>query len=378
MKAKSLFVALLSTIIFGVFIVIGFFYYQGKLADINDQAQVTYANYTNERKERQQRLVEMDLYGKINEGETVNYLVLGDHIGYQDVNSGERWSDLVEQSLREAFDVRMQGDYISFDTNDVLGRIVELNDLVEDASYDLVFLVLSDADRDIINSFHQYELQLETLLDKIISHNDKAEIVTIFEGDIEQEGMSEVEDVVIKMADHYGFKFLSATDKQEHAEEDYLTFEQAEVKLTEDGHMYYAEQISSYLIEQAEGEKEIQYVNHDPLFAGSNYDQVVYSNEPTRITGFEKEEGFFIAQSAGDSLIFQFEGELLAVHFFNQGGLIEVYLDGEFLQQLHLSSINRGNRYLTLLNDLPAKQYTVQFIVREMDGPIKIGGLVTK
>lgn len=376
MKAKSFYLSLVSIVVFVLFLIFGNIYYNQKLARINEDARTRYAEAELKRAQIEEARAQQSIYEKLAEGEPIHYLVIGGSTGNSTGTDGETWYQYFDQLLREEFGSKPQMTQLSKDGANVFEGLMEYQAAEKDIRHDLVFIFFGENDQNSLKSAIQYQVIYEALIKEVINANPKAEIITVIESSMRAEAA--FPQALIELSNHYGIVVADTREAfdQSGENDDALT---ADGTLpNERGYALYAQYFVDTLQQNVNHVKPIDYLSVTALNDLQGYDNLKMVNQPVRLNGFKEVESHFVADSVDDSMIFQIDGDLLALHLYNEGGILEIYLNGDYFQHLDLSTVDAGDRFIMIDDELDDGEHIVQLVVREVEKEMVIHSIITK
>lgn len=326
---------------------------------------------------------EKQLYQKLNNGEQIKYLVVGDSIGESvgASNKFQSWTSLLNEKISAKYNIEPHAIFLTKGGSDVFDGLVEFSNYRTNKNYDLVFVSFGQNDQNSL-SIEEYEKLYTSLINEIIKRFPQAEIVTIIENGLDKNEYKEVIEEISEEYDFLTFDAKEAFEKHNLPDED----------LTEDGihpndkgYEIYAENIFNEIT---------KYVN---LYEGVNTGSDSHV-EAQNILGFEKSttpdenKGFSVK---GDYLVSDTEGayleykvesnELLGLSLISHkdGGYFNVYVDGEKVKTFSSYAPYKKERHFLINKEISSGVHTVKIII---EGPnkgkeqrvVRIKGILTK
>ncbi|CQR46296.1 hypothetical protein BN1058_00549 [Paraliobacillus sp. PM-2] len=370
MSKKSIFIFFTCIIFIGL-IVYGNLQYSEKLKTISKQAH----------EKMDQRLIKSEeanrnLYTKLANGKKIDFLIIGDELGSGiGVEDEHTLKQQVSNLIEAKYNNKVNEHQITKKGADVFNGLFVYEKEKKDTEQDLIMVVFGQHDTDRL-TVKQFEKNYESLLKQIITDHPKAEIFTVIQNSLSDQ--QEYVTVIEELSDHYGMpsidgrKIFSKSDK----ETDQLLTDEGYPNAV--GYELYAEAIVNTIAEDVTKDITIDYSNVEVLHDINKYDDFRFIDTPEELDGFALVDGYYSSSQASSSIRYEFSGDLLALHINNTGGLMEVYLDGEYLQQYDLNDLTEGEIHLMITDELEKGDHTAQIFVREAGKTIQIKSLITK
>lgn len=370
MSKKSIFI-FVTAIIFISFIAYASFQYNQKLKLISEQAHKKIDQKMQVDKEENR-----DFYTKLANERKVHFIVIGDQdVAGGDVEEGETWQQQVSNLIEENYNNQVYQHQAMKNEADMFDSIFMYEEGKKDTPQDLVAIAFGQSDVDRL-TVEQFEKSYETLLNQVITDQPGAEIFAIIGRSLNEE--EEYARAMVKISDHYGVTSIDVEEVLENADKsmEELTIEEGNLK--EAGVNLYAESVVDRIVENVDGKKVIDYTAVDPL--GDLYQVDAFQSivEPADLDGFKLVGESYASSTSNHSIRYEFTGELLALHLENAGGLIEVYLDGEYFKQYDLNELPQGEIHLLITDELDEEDHTIQIFVRETGKTIQLKSLITQ
>jgi lysophospholipase L1-like esterase len=310
---------------------------------------------------------DLTVYEKIEAGSSFNYLIIGDSIGRGAGAESKnlRWYSQLEVLLKDYSGTRARRNMLVQSGATAFEGIYKLQQAPKFRDIDLIFIVFGENDRKYMDS-EQFTFFYEKLVRNAKERYPGSEIITIIENPLKQEQFA---DAIKRVSAHYGAKPLDMR----------IPFNQSGMlteQLTTDtvhpngkGYQLYATSMLKLIKNNIQIDAEIASLPK-PL----TRDQTLYFYEKKNLSGskgFVIENGINISKRPGDYLEYEFEGSILGVKAIRSqdGGMLKVYIDGEYVRTISTWWPFTRERYLYIASGLDKGKHTVRFETLENVSP---------
>ncbi|WP_210365081.1 SGNH/GDSL hydrolase family protein [Bacillus sp. REN3] len=301
----------------------------------------------------------LNIYEKIAEGDSYNYLIIGDSIGR---GSGAeekemRWFNQLEAIIEEEYRSNGRRQSIVQSGATAFEGIYKLQHTHMTRSMDLIFIVFGENDRKYMDP-EKFAFFYEKLIRNAKELHPDAELVTIIESPLRQEPYA---DSIKRLSIHYGAKYL---DMRIPFKESGMLTEQLTSDMVHpngNGYQLYAYSIFEMLKKNIEKRSRIAQFPK-PLFKNQSF-LLTDKGKPSRTEGFQLKRGIYISDRPGEILEFEFSGPLLGIKTIRseEGGMMNVYIDGEYVRSVSTWWPFERERYLYITSGLEDTRHTVRF-----------------
>ena len=310
---------------------------------------------------------DLTVYEKIEAGSSFNYLIIGDSIGRGAGAESKnlRWYSQLEVLIKDFSGSRARRNMLVQSGATAFEGIYKLQKAPKFRDIDLIFIVFGENDRKYMDS-EQFTFFYEKLVRNAKERYPGSEIITIIESPLKQEQFA---DAIKRVSAHYGAKPLDMR----------IPFNQSGMlteQLTTDtvhpngkGYQLYATSMLELIKNNIEIDPEIASLPK-PL----TRDQTLYFYKKKNLSGskgFVTENGINISKRPGDYLEYEFEGSILGVKAIRSqnGGMLKVYIDGEYVRTISTWWPFTRERYLYIASGLDKGKHTVRFETLENVSP---------
>ncbi|WP_332695591.1 GDSL-type esterase/lipase family protein [Halalkalibacter lacteus] len=312
------------------------------------------------------------LFNRLENGQDVRFLVIGDSIGHSTgvSNLENSWTELISNSFENEFNVRPTIDLLTKGGSDSFDGLLELNKFETEDNYDLVFLVYGQNDQKLIES-DQFSNTYEKLVNNVIVKFPTADVVTITESHVENET---IRNAIANISADYGLLHIDTYPPVQEVEQSGTPLADDGVHPNDKGYEIYANLIFDSLKKRYE-EMEIYQL---PSGKEVIYSETKLNKHPQYINGFLDKETYLVSNSKNASLEYEFKGNLVGVAVINNrdGGKFDVYIDGEKRKTIDAYSAKNVERYFLVDDQLEYGDHTVTIIPTEENRRTSIGNIV--
>jgi len=310
---------------------------------------------------------DLSVYEKIEAGSSFNYLVIGDSIGRGAgaENKNLRWYSQLEVLLKDFSGTRARRNMLVQSGATAFEGIYKLQKAPKFRDIDLIFIVFGENDRKYMDS-EQFTFFYEKLIRNAKERYPGSEIITIIESPLKQEQFA---DAIKRVSVHYGAKPLDMRIpfKQSGMLTEQLTTDT--VHPNGKGYQLYAASIFELIKNNIEIDAE-----NASLPKPLTREQTLSFFEKKNLSGskgFVIENGINISKRTGAYLEYEFNGSILGVKAIRSqdGGMLRVYIDGEYIRTISTWWPFTRERYLYIASGLDKGQHTVRFETAEKTSP---------
>ncbi|MFB1050029.1 SGNH/GDSL hydrolase family protein [Paraliobacillus sp. JSM ZJ581] len=364
MSKKVIFILFASVIFVGL-IVYGSLQYNQKLKTISKQAQKKM-----EQRVHQSEQENRDFYTKLINEKKIHFMVIGNGLDEE-----ETLQQQISSRIEKKYNNKVYQHQITKQGADVFDGLFMYEKGKKEIEQDLVMIVFGKHDIDRL-TLEQFEKNYETLLNRVIADQPRAEVFTFIENGLKNN--EKYVNAIEKTSDYYGVFSIDGEEVFDTTGKSIAQITTEEGIPNEEGYNLYAESIFNTINENVINNKTITYARIDPLHQLTKHDDFRSINTPKESDGFVLVDDYYSSSTINHSIRYEFTGDLLALHLNNTGGVMEVYLDGEYVQQYDLNNLPKGAIHLLITDELKKGEHIAQIFVRESGKTIQIKSLITK
>ncbi|MGE7603774.1 GDSL-type esterase/lipase family protein [Peribacillus sp. NPDC097675] len=309
----------------------------------------------------------LNVYQKFQEGQPIDYLVIGDSIGRGSgaENPNMTWFRQLENKMKKYNSVPFKGDYLVQSGSTAFEGLYKLSQKNGNDHTDLIFIVFGENDRKYMN-VNDFKMTYEALIRKAKHLYPHAELFTLTESCLEYE---EFANSIGLLADHYG---ATNIDMRPIFKKSGFTEEQ----LTKDlihpnglGYKFYANAIYEKFLENAKQDKPVAGLP-PKIHEGSDLELLDHDNYDTMV-GFRPRAGYYTSSEKGSYIEYRFKGNILGVKLLRSpdGGEVDIFIDGKLNTSINTWWPFARERYLFVTNGLSPGLHTVRFEVSGRETP---------
>ena len=289
------------------------------------------------------------LVDKLENGQNIRYLVIGDSIGR---GSGAEtpeltWFSQLEHMIQQEYGSRMIRHHIVQSGATSFEGIYKLQSTTISPYTDLVFIVFGENDRKYMLKDDFAELY-ENLLRQTKKRAPYATMITMIESSLPDAGFAQT---ISDISHHYG---AVTVDMRPVFESSHLSIQE----LTKDsihpngnGYRLYANELIKTIHSLKHGNQPetmppIRWAQHDF--------QLKMIKKYKHNVGFTKHGQWLQSNKENDQLVFRFNGPLIGAFILRgpDGGLADIYIDGDFHSTISTWWPFQRERYIYLANNL--------------------------
>lgn len=302
---------------------------------------------------------DLNVYEKIAEGTPFNYLIIGDSIGR---GSGAekkelRWFNQLEVFLNDFSGSMGRRHLIVQSGATAFEGLYKLQNSPQSRKMDLIFIVFGENDRKFMNP-EEFTFFYEKLIRNAKEINRDAEIITIIESPLKQEAFA---DAIKRISVHYGAKYLDMRIpfRESGMLTEHLTSDM--VHPNGNGYRLYANAVFELIKDNIENEADIAV--YPKSLTNNDFFYLAEKTEIAGKKGFHTEFGSYVSRTPGDYLEYEFVGPILGVNVIRSesGGMMNVYIDGEYVRTISTWWPFARERHLYIASGLENGQHSVRF-----------------
>jgi lysophospholipase L1-like esterase len=301
----------------------------------------------------------LNLYDKISQKKPIHYAIVGDSIGRGSgaETPGQRWFKILERKMYEDHGIRMFGEYTVQSGATAFEGINKLSLKQGNNAVDLVFIVFGENDRKYMKA-SDFSVLYESLIRKAKAVYPAAEILTVTESSLKYNDFATE---ISKISNHYNTAHIDMRPvfKSSGFSEKDLTTDL--VHPNGKGYQLYSDTIYKALLSATTNKKEISAI--EKSMNKDTYEDYSTSSDFTKLKGFSFQHGYYSSNKKGSVLETNFKGNVLGVKLLRSpdGGMIDVYIDGQLHTTLNTWWPFPRERYIYITNGLSDKKHNVRF-----------------
>lgn len=302
---------------------------------------------------------DLTIYEKIAEGKPYNYLIIGDSIGRGAgaEKKQSRWFNQLESLIKDYSGSKGRRNMVVQSGSTAFEGIYKLQHAPKPRDIDLIFIVFGENDRKYMEA-DQFAYFYEKLIRDAKDTYRDAEIITIIESPLKQEEFAEE---IKRISVHYAAKYL---DMRIPFKESGMLTEQLTADMIHPngkGYRLYANAVFNLIADQVENGAEVANFPK-PLTSRESY----FLAEQKSISvnnGFRLENGYYVGRSPGNYLEYEFQGPILGINVTRSemGGMMKVYIDGEYMTTMSTWWPFVCERHLYITSGLEDRPHVVRF-----------------
>lgn len=306
----------------------------------------------------------LNVYEKIALKRNVNYLIIGDSIGRGSgaENQNLTWFTQWEALIKQKYKIEPHRHSIVQSGATAFEGLYLFNKANKPATVDLVILIFGENDRKYMNA-KQFSFYYESLIREVKTIYPTAELITITESCLKSELFAEA---IESIANQYHSNHIDMRIPFQNSEK-------TTTELTSDfihpnglGYRLYAEAILFAIEKGYLTKKQVATIPQSiDVDRNLNIEVKEIHQYKEKNKQFIKLNGYYSSRDKGASITYSFTGPNLGVKVFKseQGGEMDVFVDGKFVRRVSTWwPINR-ERTLYLTSDLSNGEHEVTFIV---------------
>ena len=306
----------------------------------------------------------LNVYEKMDLKRDVNYLIIGDSIGRGAgaENRNQTWFIQWEALMKQKYGIHLHRHSIVQSGATTFEGLYLFAKASKPANVDLVIFIFGENDRKYMNA-KQFSFYYESLIREVKTIYPDAELMTITESCLNNERFAER---IESLANQYHTNHIDMRIPFRNSEKTTAELTSDFIHPNDLGYRLYAEAI---LLAMEKGNLTKKQVARIPqsLYVDRNLNIEMkeihqYKEKSER---FIKLNGYYSSRDKGASITYSFMGANLGVKVLKseQGGEMDVFVDGQFVRRVSTWwPINR-ERTLYLTSDLSDGEHEVTFIV---------------
>ena len=294
----------------------------------------------------------LNVYEKITMKKAVNYLIVGDSIGRGAGvdNSNLTWFSQWEAQMKKNYGIDLYRHSIVQSGATAFEGLYLFKKASKPTSVDLVILIFGENDRKYMSA-KQFSSFYEALILEIKNLYPKAELMTITESCLNDISFA---NTIEKLANHYQANHV---DMRIPFQNSGKTTAQLSDDLTHPnglGYRLYADALLVAIEKSIQGDKQLATLQ-EPLTINSDMKLQEIKQYKEKNGPFLKLNSYYSTREKGSSLSYQFTGSNLGVKVLKseEGGEMDVFIDGQFVRRISTWWPIRRERMIYITSDLP-------------------------
>lgn len=300
-----------------------------------------------------------NVYEKLEAKETIQYLVIGDSIGRGSGASKNeyKWFQLLEKHIKDTYGSKMKRSLVVQSGSTAFEGLYKFKqDKVRKA--DLVFIVFGENDRKYMSP-EKFSDSYTQLLQEVATRFPKSEIITVTENSLDEKTYA---DVITKVTQNYQ---ATNFDMRVPFSESQLTVSELTtdtVHPNDIGNRLFAKEVFTLIKKNIDSNKIVDITPKNQK-EFSNWNMYTKSDYANVDSSFSKRGGFYTTEKIGASIKYEFNGTYLGANMFvsEQGGLIDVYIDGQYVRTISSWWPIAKKRALYIASNLSDGSHSVTF-----------------
>ncbi|WP_455675334.1 SGNH/GDSL hydrolase family protein [Pradoshia sp.] len=301
------------------------------------------------------------LYEKLNNGNTIYYLVVGDSIGRGAGAESRRdsWYAQLERLIKKRYGADMQGQHISQSGATAFEGLYKLKNTELIYPADIIFLVFGENDRKYMEP-EEFAKHYELLVREAKVRAPKAEIITFIESPL---AVQEFANQIQAVSSHYGATAIDMRKAYRQSGAEVKSLNRDQVHPNGKGYELYAKTILQTLDEfpnrKAPSTKEALYVQEDaPL-------HVTTSIETQQ--GFLYKEPYWTTGKKGSSIRYKVQGNTIGAIIKRNpnGGMVDVFIDRRYYRTINTNWPLVKERYIIIAAGIESGSHQIEFITND-------------
>jgi len=298
-------------------------------------------------------------FDKIRSSEPISYLIIGDSIGRGSGASKDqtKWFYLLEQSVFEQHGTPMQRNMLVQSGATAFEGLYKFrNSSLQ--NIDLVFIVFGENDRKYMNKEVFYTFYSQLLL-QVKEKYPTAEIITLTESSLDNENFA---DTIAELSKELNALNLDMRIPFNESGKSVKRLTKDLVHPNDDGYQLYSDYIYQYLETRIQkGNKSTDIPKNE--FAAKAINMETKNEYQFKDSSFIKRDGYYTSDEKGASIDFTFTGTYLGANMIRSplGGLVDVYIDDEFVTSISTWWPFKKPRSLYIAGGLSDSKHTVSF-----------------
>ena len=325
--------------------------------------------------------VDQTLSEKLNNGNTIYYLVVGDSIGRGAGAESKRdtWHAQLERLIKQRFGADMEGQHIVQSGATAFEGLYKLRETELLYPADIIFLVFGENDRKYMKS-EEFAKQYELLVREAKNRAPKAEIITFIESPLTVQAFA---DEIQTVSKHYGAVPIDMREVYAQSGAEAQSLNRDQVHPNKKGYELYAKAILRTLDDfpnrEAPSINESLYIQDDASFHLTKKIEAQH--------GFLNEDNYWVTGKKGSSIRYMVQGNTIGA-IINQnpnGGLVDVFIDGRYYRTINTNWPLVKERYIFIATGLEPGNHQIEFITNDRglrfngldEKPFQLAGIIT-
>lgn len=318
------------------------------------------------------KMVDQTLSEKLNNGNTIYYVVVGDSIGRGAgaETKQESWHGQLENLVKQRYGARMKGQYIVQSGATAFEGLYKLRNTEMHYPADIIFLVFGENDRKYMES-REFAQQYELLLREAKLRAPNAEIITFIESPLNVQSFAEEIQLV---SDYYEAVSIDMRAVYAHSGIAVKHLNKDQIHPNRMGYELYAkailEALEHYPDRHVPPLKESIYIQEDAPF---HLTKSIVSQK-----GFMYTNGYWTADKKGSSIRYKANGNTIGAIIKRNpnGGMVDVFIDNQYYRTMNTNWPLVKERSIILATGLENKEHLIEFIT--IDHGQRFEGLAEK
>ncbi len=327
------------------------------------------------------KMVDQTLSEKLNNGNTIYYVVVGDSIGRGAGAETMRdsWHGQLEKLVKQRYGARMEGQHIVQSGATAFEGLYKLRNTELLIPADIIFLVFGENDRKYMET-EEFAQHYELLIREAKVRAPNAEIITFIESPLNVQSFA---DQIQILSDHYGAIPIDMRAAYAQSGISVKKLNKDQVHPNRRGYELYANTILAMLEDypnrKAPALEESLYTQGDTPF---HLTKTIDSQK-----GFMYADSYWTAGEKGSSIRYKIEGNTVGAIIKRNpnGGMVDVFIDHQYYRTINTNWPLVKERYVILATGLEEGQHQIEFIMND-DGhrfkgldekPFQLGGIIS-
>jgi len=225
---------------------------------------------------------------------------------------------------------------------------------------DMIILSYGQNDQGYMTT-EEYGYLYEKLIRELKKANPLAEIMVVTESSIRSGNFPKE---LQKVSDYYGVLNAQTGNAFEKSGIEYDKLTDDKVHPNADGYKLYAEEMLKVFEERFNKSGKVTSLPKKYLYENDGYDNLKTVKQPENNQGFKEVDNYLESTKKDDTLTFQTNGKLLGINIIRDkdGGLIDVYVDGELIKQINSWSPTRVKKDTFITSQLNEGKHEVKLV----------------
>ncbi|WP_374055065.1 SGNH/GDSL hydrolase family protein [Rossellomorea sp. FM04394] len=304
------------------------------------------------------------VYEKLEHGEPIQYLVVGDSIGEGVGASTEaaKWTSIFNEKITERYTSEVKSIRLTKGGSDSFDGLVEFNNYKTSKDYDLVFVSFGQNDQNYLSE-KEFNESYSSLVENIMLRFPKAEVFTFIEHGLEKKEYREtIEDV----SNQYDLNIIDAQQAFNESGKDVAQLSDDRIHPNDEGYQLYADEILNKIGKKVEDKDKPEILAK--VMADLKRHTTDFHGTPNAKNGFKAKETYFVSDTNGAFIEFKVDSkdrDFLGVSLITNkdGGFIEVYIDNEMKEKISTYSPYPKKRHFLIDKDISKGKHTVKLVV---------------